>query len=44
MNFDRPPLGAQLTDVWGGELGVVNGSAISLAVPPHGGSRLIVIG
>ena len=44
MDFSRPPLGAQLTDVWGGDLGVVNGSSISLVVPPNGGSRLIVIG
>ena len=44
MNFSKPPLGASLTDVWGDDLGVVNGSAITLIVPPLGGSRLIVMG
>eukprot|EP01043_Picozoa_sp_COSAG02_P026634 COSAG02_NODE_1540_length_12016_cov_20.828480_4_plen_612_part_00 len=44
MNFSKPPLGAHISDVWGGELGVVNGSSISLLVPPRGGSRLIVVG
>ncbi len=44
MNFSKPPLGAHISDVWGSDLGVVNGSSISLLVPPRGGSRLIVVG
>ena len=44
MGFiDGPPAGATLDDVWGGNLGVVNESGISLVVPPHGGSRLVVL-
>ena len=44
MGFQKPPVGAHVTDVWGGDdLGVV-GSSISLVVPPNGASRFVLLG
>ena len=44
MNIRVPSGGAKLTDVWGGDLGVVSKPLFSLVVPPRGGSRLVVLG